>query len=199
MKKFDKYEKFGAYHWAAYEDTQSEYRAHVDHVVNWLAGEASILDVGAGDGLITSKLGAIAIEENELAVSLAQEKGANVQKGSVYNLPQGDKRLDAVFLGDVIEHLEKPEKALAEIHRVLIDGGRLYVVWPSEGVVDEYAHKHYPNKELLALVEANGFASDGEAYAIKSRNYARFIKQSTYANHTKKEQPTSVAKGKKAF
>jgi len=171
MKKFDKYEQFGAYHWAAYENPPNEYHDHVNHVVEWLKGEASILDVGAGDGLIASKLGAIAIEETELAVKLAQEKGAKVEKGSAYNLPQGDKRLDAVFLGDVIEHLEKPEKALAEIHRVLVDEGRLYVVWPAEGVVDEYAHKHYSNKELIALVQANGFALDGEAYTIKSRAY----------------------------
>jgi 2-polyprenyl-3-methyl-5-hydroxy-6-metoxy-1,4-benzoquinol methylase len=52
--KFPKYEQFGAYHWKQYADN-TKYRRHADRVVKWIE-EDMILDIGAGDGKITSLL-----------------------------------------------------------------------------------------------------------------------------------------------
>lgn len=171
--KFDKYDRLGAYHWKAYEN-DPEYRAHVDHVVEWIP-KGKILDVGAGDGLIASKIGAVGIDSNKTAVYHAKRNGANVSFGSAYKLGNIGP-FDSVYLGDVIEHLETPEKALLEIHRVLSKGGALYVVWPTPGIVDEYAEKAYSVKDLVEVVERCGFALDGDVYTIKSRTYAKFRK-----------------------
>lgn len=197
MKKFDKYERFGAYHWAAYEN-DPEYRAHVDHVCKWVTGD-SVLDVGAGDGLICSKLGAgaVGIDSDETAVKLAKQKGVNVSMQNAESIQCDDASFDAVYFGDVIEHLETPEKALSEIHRVLTDDGKLYVVWPTPGIRDEYANREYTVKALISLVESWGFRLMMEARAIKSRTYAVFAKQINYANTTQKQTPR-VGRGKKA-
>lgn len=183
MKKFDKYERFGAYHWAAYEN-DPEYRAHVDHVCKWVTGD-SVLDAGAGDGLICAKIGAkVGIDSDETAVRLADEKGANVWHGDICKMVFDSGEFDAVYLGDVIEHLEKPDEALIEIHRVLREGGRLYVVWPS--VNDPYAVRHYSIPQLVKAVTDCGFVLQGEAYTIASRHYAVFGKVETKAKGKKK-------------
>lgn len=196
-KKFDKYEKLGPYHWEAYEN-DPEYRAHVDHVCKWVTGD-SVLDVGAGDGLICSKLGAgaVGIDSDETAVKLAKQKGVNVSMQNAESIQCDDASFDAVYFGDVIEHLETPEKALSEIHRVLTDDGKLYVVWPTPGIRDEYANREYTVKALVALVEDCGFKLSSEVRAIKSRTYAAFTKQVHHADHTKGKAPR-VGRGKKA-
>ncbi|MDX1443945.1 MAG: methyltransferase domain-containing protein [Gammaproteobacteria bacterium] len=43
--------------------------------------------------------------------------------GDASSLPIADGSIDAVVCLDVLEHLEDPERAMAEIHRVLRDGG----------------------------------------------------------------------------
>lgn len=172
MSTFQKYEKFGAYHWDAYQN-DPEYKAHVDHVVEWVQGD-SILDAGAGDGLICAKLGAVGIDDNKRAVELATEKKANVLFCSVYDIVFDSSDFDAVFLGDVIEHLDRPKDALLEIHRVLQEGGRLYVVWPA--VTDAHAIRHYSIPQLVKAVTECGFALQDDPYTIASRHYAVFGK-----------------------
>jgi SAM-dependent methyltransferase len=102
-------------------------------------------------------------------------------------LPVPDSCADAVLLLDVIEHVAKPERVLAEAHRVLRPGGTIIVSvphrgptrvldavnvygalrrrrpdWPAlEGVVgtDDGEHRHFTVAELRALLEP-GFSVD---------------------------------------
>lgn len=176
-KYFDKYDRLGAYHWDAYEQ-DAEYREHVDHVCGWIQ-ERSILDVGAGDGLITFKLAkgrerVFGIDNNETAVKLSDEKGIFVGKASVYDIGADGWDVEAVYLGDVLEHLSDPEKALRRIHAVLPEGGTLYVVVPA--VRDSHADTQYNATSLSKLVTSCGFEVKDKPYTIASRLYASFIK-----------------------
>ena len=172
--EFNKYAERGAYHWEEYKH-QNEYGKHANLVKEWMKNETNILDIGAGDGLITHLIKAIEIDDNRIAVQLAKEKGVNVTLGSVYQIPYGHELFNAVYLGDVIEHLEHPDDAMREIYRVLKPGGRIYVVTPpalpSGKLQDKYHYLEYTPVQLTAYME-----SQGEIKIVKHRMYGRFIK-----------------------
>lgn len=177
--KFNKYKNWGAYHWTEYE-RDTIYSKHVDVVRNWVKGN-KILDIGAGDGLITHFLAADGIDDCELAVRLAQEKGVNVNVGSAYIL---DGNYDTVFMGDVLEHLEFPGKCIEQINKVL--EGRLYIVTPPfTGVItDKYHYKEYTIKELVEFIESFGFELVEKPFIDNKRIYAVFTnKKSVIASN----------------
>lgn len=176
---FDKYEKFGAYHWGWYEQ-KPRYKAHVDRCKEWIK-EKDVLDIGAGDGLIASHIGAVGIEIDETAVRLARQQGVNVICGSAYQLPFADNEFEAVFIGDTLEHLEFPLKALDEARRVLKK--TLYVSGPVPGGVleaYEYADSKWSLPEIKKNIEELGFRLEGEIEVSGRKRhetfYAKFIK-----------------------
>lgn len=176
MPRFTKYEKFGAYHWKQYADG-TKYKAHADRIKEWVK-EEKILDIGAGDGLITHLLGAKGIEYEAEGVRLAQEKGADVIQGDAYALPFEDGSFDAVMMIDVIEHLEDPLKALQEARRV---AKVLYVNTPpkkDDGTLTDSFHvQEFSPLGLVNLVESAGYKVDGAVmvYPKEKMMYAKFI------------------------
>jgi len=157
--EFNKYKERGAYHWKEY-GSDTIYTQHVDYFVElyemYKAGD-NTLDIGAGDGLITDKIGCVGIDDNELAVKLARGNGANVTLGSAYNLSGS---YDNVLMCDVIEHLEFPDKALEQVYRITKD--RLFIVTPPyNGTIrDKYHYREYTEESLIVLMEANGFKAE---------------------------------------
>jgi len=97
----------------------------------------SLLDCGCGPGTITigiaetvapGRVVGIDLYEPRLeqARALAAERGANnlsFQVASVYELPFEDDTFDAAFENEMLEHIDDPEKAAREIHRVVRPGG----------------------------------------------------------------------------
>ena len=160
---FDKYQKRGAYHWKFYAQPGNKYRAHVDRIQHWVTNK-SVLDVGAGDGLITAKLSengivTIGIDNEPLAVQLAQEKGANVILGDAYQIPFPNDTFEAVLMADALEHFQRPVDALREAHRVLRQA--LYISTPPKRddgkLTDKFHYQEWTPTELQALVESVGF------------------------------------------
>lgn len=173
---FSKYAQFGAYHWKQYADG-TKYKAHADRVAEWVK-EKNVLDVGAGDGLITSLLGAKGIEYELEGVLLAQEKGVDVIQGDAYELPFEDNSFEAVTMIDVIEHLEDPLKALKEARRV---APVLYINTPPKKddgtLTDKFHVQEFSPLGLVQLVESAGYKLDGHVmvYPKEKMMYARFI------------------------
>jgi SAM-dependent methyltransferase len=173
---FDKYQRYGAYHWKEYEE-QTIYGKHAERIKNW----GITLDIGCGDGLITSLIGAEGIDDNETAIELAQEKGVKVKLRSAYDLSgYANNSFDNVVMADVIEHLEFPEKVLPEIRRILKIGGALYITTPpakENGLHDpKYHHREYTPTELIKLLNDNFFSLQGKIEEDFVRMYAKFIK-----------------------
>lgn len=173
---FSKYATHGAYHWRQYEKG-GRYKEHADFINMWVS-EAHVLDVGAGDGVITALLGIEGVDNEPEAVRLAQLKGANVKLGDAYSLPYKDKEFDAVLLIDVLEHLERPQDALREAKRVARHS--LYVVTPpkrSDGkLTDKFHYQEWTPQELIDLVEAQGFRLEGDVLLRPKAMYAKFVK-----------------------
>lgn len=177
--EFDKYKIHGDYHWKIYKDKSDVYANHADKVAKWVGGGIT-LDVGAGDGLITSLIPkAIGIDDNEIAVSLATGHGVNVKLISIYDIGAiYYSYFDNVLMADTIEHFEYPDKAIKKALLALKPNGTLYITTPpaiSNGTLhDKYHYREYTPKQLIDFIEPFGFKL-AEPIEIKyHRIYAKF-------------------------
>ena len=176
---FNKYKEKGAYHWKMYQKN-AKYKRHVDYVVKWVS-PGKILDIGAGDGLITSKIKAEGIDNNERAVALANEKGVDVRLGSAYDLPLG-RKYDRICLLDVIEHLQDYKLALEQIKKILNVNGELYVCTPPytgkgkyNGMNSEYHYFEWTPEQFRFEMEQSGFRTISlEDNSELTRMYGKF-------------------------
>jgi ubiquinone/menaquinone biosynthesis C-methylase UbiE len=86
----------------------------------------SFLDAGCGEGMILISLHdllperAYAFDTNFQSIHIASQKVPNFSfsVADVYNLPWNDDSFDLTLCCEVLEHLQKPEKALQELCRV---------------------------------------------------------------------------------
>ena len=176
MITFDKYDLHGDYHWVEFAK-ETEYRKHVLFLKEWI-GEQQLLDIGAGAGLIASQFNdCYAIEVNATARTLAAQHDVVVHEGDAYDLSGLPQRFPAILLGDVLEHLEFPERALLQARSAMLDDGVIYIaVPPSAGDVKEYHYREYTPELLQRSVEVCGLKLDGEIEANNGRLYAKFRK-----------------------
>jgi SAM-dependent methyltransferase len=100
-----------------------------------------VLDVACGPGHIAAAAAAkgakpvgLDAAEGMLAVARARYAEIEFQRGDAERLPFGDASFDSVVAGFVVNHLPRPERALAEFARVVRPGGRVAVtVWDRPG------------------------------------------------------------------
>lgn len=100
------------------------------------------VEIGCGEGFSTQRLRKllprnvqlIASEYEAALVPRAQERNPDVPiaNESVYRTSYADNSFDLVFLLEVLEHLARPETALAELSRIVKDDGYLVVGVPRE-------------------------------------------------------------------
>lgn len=100
------------------------------------------IELGCGEGYSTVRLHKMLSKSTKLYASeyvkklvpKAQKLNPKVKviQESVYELTHKDNTFDIVFLLEVLEHLDYPDKALEEIRRVLRPGGVLILGVPRE-------------------------------------------------------------------
>lgn len=130
-------------------------------ITPYLDAKSRVLDVGSGRGdyaaaiseLVRSVHGIEVMEEKVLA---ARKMGRDyILQGTGENLPFPSASFDFVLLNEVLEHVDDHNKALHEIHRVLIPGGKLAVfcpnrLFPFEGHGVKFRTRHFgPSKTFL--------------------------------------------------
>ena len=177
--RFSKYAKLGAYHWKQYTDN-TKYTRHANKVKDWVK-EKQVLDVGAGDGLITYLLGAKGIDNEVEGVRLARQKGVDVIVGDAYAMPYKDLSFTSITMIDVLEHFDNPKRALREAHRVLREF--LYIATPPKDLVpgkllDRFHVQEWSPAELKTLVESQGFELVGDIEVVLENKcmYSKFRK-----------------------
>ncbi|NGX62147.1 MAG: Ubiquinone biosynthesis O-methyltransferase [Chlamydiae bacterium] len=109
----------------------------------WIAGQISrtfpnpthLLDIGCGGGLLTNVLAqrghqvtGIDLSEESLAIAKHRDETNSVlyQKGDATALTFPDCSFEVVTSLDLLEHVEEPEKVVAEAARVLKPGGLFF-------------------------------------------------------------------------
>lgn len=168
---FDKYKKWGDYHWREFARKNSVYRRHALKVQAWVTEQYG-LDVGCGDGLITHLLGSgwSGIDVDQLAIKLARHHGVRAFEGSIYDLTG---QFEAVYCGDVLEHLEYPSVAIHSISRVTTV---LYLVTPPRRGMSIRPHhlQEWTNAELLTFLAEFGWKTDELIVTENDRMYGKF-------------------------
>jgi len=95
-------------------------------------------DLGCGTGQVSAALApfverVIAVDASAAMLQAAKKRlhgfdNIDLRRGDLEALPVDDARLDAATLMLVLHHVPEPEKAIAEVARVLKPGGRLLLV-----------------------------------------------------------------------
>ncbi|NJM65692.1 MAG: methyltransferase domain-containing protein [Acaryochloris sp. RU_4_1] len=136
-----------------YTQTASDFMAqrtaasHGAFLMPHLLDYARLLDCGCGPGSISCDFARIlssgsvtGIDREESQIELARSRASeqqltnvNFNVGSIYKLPFPDSSFNVVFAHAIFEHISSPEKALAEILRVLEPGGIAAIRSPDWG------------------------------------------------------------------
>ncbi len=111
-----------------------------------------VLDLGCGYGALAIALSRVGrmevvgvdiLSDRVSAVVTKLQSARHRDRGTLHiavadaerGLPFRDRTFDVVVATEVLEHLEKPERSLAEVRRVLRPGGRVYVTTPNVGAL----------------------------------------------------------------
>ena len=122
-----------------------------------------VLDVACGSGygsLVLKETGSYrGIDVDPGAIRQARESfpGGRYILGSIYQLPQGDGVMGAVVSFETLEHVDKPERLVAEIARVLKPGGVLVGSIPINHPDRVYHHRPYTAAEAAAIFMSSPF------------------------------------------
>lgn len=139
----------------------------------------SVLDVGCGTGKLIKYLTSLGINSSGIDISsamvnLAQQKCPenDIRVGDIRSLPYAANTFDCVVASMVFHHiLRDTQKALAEIHRVLVPNGKFVLLegvppkaflkdWFEEMFAYKEQRRTYLATDLLQLMREGGFALD---------------------------------------
>jgi len=173
--KFTKYITWGDYHWDWYVNKRkTRYISIVNFIKDWVK-EKNVIDIGAGDGLITSVLGIKGIDNEISAINMAAKHGVKIDLGDAYDLPYKDEEFESALMTGTIEHLEHTEKALAEVHRVIQKYFYVNIPYHDKGYEPFHYHK-WGNRRFRKQVESCGFKLIGNVHLEFDLYFFKFKK-----------------------
>ena len=124
--------------WDRVRDDLFGERFHLAALPAFADSEWTVGDLGCGTGQLTAALApfvrrVIAIDASAAMLQAARKRlhsldNVELRRGDLEALPIDDARLDAATLALVLHHLPEPDRALAEVARVLKPRGRLLMV-----------------------------------------------------------------------
>lgn len=99
-------------------------RVNLDKLIEPYQTKARVLDIGAFGMPSYAKY-----FTNRIGMDIKPGSGVDVV-GSVYSTPFSDNEFETILCLSVLEHLEHPSKAIAEMKRILKPGGKILVSVP---------------------------------------------------------------------
>jgi ubiquinone/menaquinone biosynthesis C-methylase UbiE len=108
------------------------------------AGGARVLEAGCGTGMILKEIApvaraAVGLDLSPAMLRKAHARGLDVVHGSVTDMPFSDGEFDLAYSFKVLAHVERIERALGEMARVVRSGGHViaefYNPWSLRGLI----------------------------------------------------------------
>ena len=172
-KNAGRYDRFMRKDQAAYEEM---------YALIWPVVKAkTVLELATGTGLIAKNIvnAAAHIEATDASVEMIAEAKRDNQSAKLhfsvqdmFRLPYADKSFDVVIVSNALHIVPQPEKALAEIHRVLKDDGVLIAPTFS------HAGNSFSGKVRAFFMKLAGFPLHSK---WTSEEYLRFLRQNGWA------------------
>jgi len=108
------------------------YKKFIDEKMAEISKEKLVLDVGGGDRFQKwlQEYKDLFKECDYKTMDYDSFTGANVV-GDIHTIPMNDESVDAIICSSVLEHIENPTQAVAEMKRILKPGGKIFVYVPS--------------------------------------------------------------------
>lgn len=112
----------------------------IGHFLLLLAPKIDIVDLGAGEGVLSQLLArransVICIDNSPAMVKVGQElarendfSNLSYKLGDIEKVPLPDASVDLALLSQALHHANKPEAAIAEAYRILRPGGRIVIL-----------------------------------------------------------------------
>ncbi len=169
-------------------------RSRHRHVMDLVAGEGPVLDIGCGSSRIIGDLpaGSVAVDILHRKLRYARRFHRWLVRASGFAIPFPDASFSCVLCSQVIEHVPKESPILDELCRVLRPGGRLVLGTPDYanwqwvyieklygmvpgGYKDEHI-SHYTNSEIVGLMKARGLHFEAERYILRGELIQAFRK-----------------------
>ena len=172
-KNAGRYDRFMRKDRAAYEEM---------YALIWPVVKAkTVLELATGTGLIAKSIvnAASYIEATDASAEMIAEAKRDNQSAKLhfsvqdmFCLPYADKSFDAVIVSNALHIVPQPEKALAEIHRVLKDDGVL--------IAPTFTHagNSFSGKVRAFFMKLAGFPLHSK---WTSEEYLRFLRQNGWA------------------
>ena len=171
-KNAGRYDRFMRKDRAAYEEMYALIRPVVKG--------KTVLELATGTGLIAKNIvnAAAHIEATDASVGMIAEAKRDNQSAKLhfsvqdmFRLPYADKSFDVVIVSNALHIVPQPEKALAEIHRVLRDDGVLIAPTFSHAENSFFGnskafflklagfplHSRWTSEEYLCFLQQNGW------------------------------------------
>ena len=133
------------------------------------------LDVGCGGGAVLADTAgsfpAFGVDLSPRALEHGRNAGLSMlARAEAGSLPFADKSFSIAFALDVVEHHPSPERLLAEVRRILTDGGLLVVSVPAFQWMWSYAdhvlghYRRYTRQQLVRELTDAGFTVERATY-----------------------------------
>ncbi|MCU0296548.1 MAG: methyltransferase domain-containing protein, partial [Candidatus Nanopelagicales bacterium] len=106
---------------------------------------ATLLDIGCGNGQLLARARAIGwkavgVDPDPQAAEVARSRGLDVRVGGVEVLGSEQGQFDRITMSHVIEHVHDPLTLLRACHRLLREGGQVWIETPN---LDSLGHSIY--------------------------------------------------------
>lgn len=147
----------------------------IGHFLLLLTPEIDIVDLGAGEGLLSQLLArrarsVVCIDNSPAMVQVGAELAAaqgienlRYQLGDIEKIPMGEARADLALLSQALHHALHPERAIAEARRILRPGGRLVILDLKQHAFEQARELYadvwlgFAPNQLYAWLKAAGF------------------------------------------
>lgn len=163
------------YHWNYIKSGDAFYNQHTRIILNLVDGfgRGKTIDVGCGDGYITSQISkkfkeVVGVDISKEAIKIAKKKNLKISfvVATCVNLPFSDNLFDTVIASEIIEHVNYNDGKmfLKETKRILKSQGKLIISTPN--LLDPFVKFHqitrkniehlkeYTKKEFAGLISA---------------------------------------------
>lgn len=139
----------------------------INKMLSLLTSQGRMLDNGCGTGILSEiKDGFVCgLDFSTEMIKHARKRSQIVALGNSEELPFRDKTFNVVFARSLVHHLQRPDKALDEMSRVLVEGGEIVMVDTNKSILSSLPrrvaqdgghfssqHRNLNSEELIKLV-----------------------------------------------